>query len=288
MNTILYYFFYLFYLFIKYAPDFLKKFVLYLFFLLVWNFDFFRKKVVLANLKVAFPDLSDNERKKIAKQFYKNFISYMADIVENLDISKEQLAKKVEVIGEENIKKALESGKPVIFMTAHFGNWEVAPKVIGAFYSKLVVLMREFDNPKLGEFFKKSRNSFNIKTLNKRASAREIIKAFKNGEALGILIDQHSKSDKAERVLFFNQEVAFNKAISTLSKKFGAIVVPFFTYTKDKYVVEFLEPKSIGDESIHDFTQWQASIIEEMIKKYPSEYYWFHKRFKLKTPEIYE
>jgi KDO2-lipid IV(A) lauroyltransferase len=288
LNTLLYYLFYIFYIFIKYTPNFLKKPILHLFYILVYNFDFFRKKVVLANLKVAFPSLSENERKKIAKQFYKNFISYIADMVESLQISKEELSNKVEVIGEENIKKALSSGKPVVFMTAHFGNWEVAPKIIGAFYNKLTVLMREFDNPKLGEFFKKSRNSFNISTLNKKSSAREIIKALKSGNSLGILIDQHSKSPKAEKVLFFNQEVAFNKAVSTLSKKFDAVIVPFFTYTKDKYVIEFLEPKSIGEESIQDFTQWQATVIEDMIKKHPSEYYWFHKRFKLMSPEIYK
>ncbi len=282
MDTLLYYLFYTFYILIKYTPDFLKKYILNLFYFLAYHLDFFRKKVVLKNLEIAFPNLSEKERKKIAKQFYKNFVFYMADMVESLEISKEELANKVKIIGEENINKALKSGKPVVFMTAHFGNWEVAPKVIGAFYTKLTVLMREFDNPKLGEFFKKSRNSFNISTLNKRASARDIIKALKNGNALGVLIDQHSKSQKAEKVLFFNQEVAFNKAVSTLSKKFGAIVVPFFTYTQDKYVVEFLEPRSIGEnESIHNFTQWQANIIEEMIKKHPSEYYWFHKRFKL-------
>jgi KDO2-lipid IV(A) lauroyltransferase len=282
LDTLLYYLFYIFYVLIKYTPDFLKKYILNIFYFLAYHLDFFRKKVVLKNLEIAFPNLSEKERKKIAKQFYKNFIFYMADMVESLEISKEELANKVKIIGEENINKALKSGKPIVFMTAHFGNWEVAPKVIGAFYTKLTVLMREFDNPKLGEFFKKSRNSFNISTLNKRASARDIIKALKNGNSLGVLIDQHSKSQKAEKVLFFNQEVSFNKAVSTLSKKFGAIVVPFFTYTQDKYVVEFLEPRAIKEnESINDFTQWQANLIETMIKKHPSEYYWFHKRFKL-------
>jgi len=143
--------------------------------------------------------------------------------------------------------------------------------------------MREFNNPKIGDFFKKSRNSFNISTINKNASVREIIKAFKRGDSLGVLIDQHSTSKRAIKVKFFNQEVAFNRAVSTLAERFGAIIVPFFTYTKDGqdgYIIEFLEPKSIEDSSIQEFTQWQASTIEEIIKQHPSEYYWFHKRFK--------
>jgi KDO2-lipid IV(A) lauroyltransferase len=150
LDTLLYYLFYIFYVLIKYTPDFLKKYILNIFYFLAYHLDFFRKKVVLKNLEIAFPNLSEKERKKIAKQFYKNFIFYMADMVESLEISKEELANKVKIIGEENINKALKSGKPIVFMTAHFGNWEVAPKVIGAFYTKTLSLsysaltLREF------------------------------------------------------------------------------------------------------------------------------------------------
>ena len=283
MQNLLYYLFITFYNAVLYTPKALKKPVLYLFYLFAYNFDFVRKKVVLKNLEIAFPEKSKKEQKQIAKRFYKNFVFYLADIIDSLNISKEELKNRVKIVGEENIKKALESKKPVIFMTAHFGNWEVAPKVIGAFYNNMTVIMREFNNPKIGDFFKKSRNSFNISTINKKASVREIIKAFKRGDSLGILIDQHSGSKRAIKVNFFNQEVAFNRAVSTLAERFGAIVVPFFTYTKDGqdgYIIEFLEPKSIEDSSIQEFTQWQASTIEEIIKQHPSEYYWFHKRFK--------
>jgi len=282
INGLIYYLFLVFYFVVKYIPKKLKNIILNCFAWLIWNLDFFRKKIVLKNLEIAFPEKSEEERTKIAKEFYKKFVFYMAGIIENLDISINEL-KKIKVIGEKNLIKAKNTKKPIVFMTAHFGNWEVVPKIIGGIYeTPMVVLMREFDNPKLGEFFKKSRNSFNISTLNKKSSARDIIKSFKQGKALGILIDQHSKSDTAIDVEFFNKRVKFNRAVSTLAKKFGAIVVPMFSYEKDgEYHLEFLEPKEFSkNDTIESFTQWQASIIEEMIKKYPSEYYWFHKRFK--------
>jgi len=284
MNTLLYYLFIVFYFFVKYTPKPIKKPILYFFYLFVWNFDFFRKKVVLKNLEIAFPEKTEKERIQIAKQFYKNFIFYISDIIETMNTPKEELEQNIEIKGKEYLESALKEGKPVVFMTAHFGNWELAPKIIGAFYTPIAILMREFENKKLGEFFKKSRNSFNNFTINKRSSAREIIKAVKNGYSIGILIDQHSTADKAEKITFFNQEVTFNRAISTLAKKFKMTIVPVFTYKEnEKHIIEFLEPQKIGDKSIHEFTEWQGKVIEEMIKKHPSEYYWFHKRFKLTT-----
>ena len=282
MNDLLYYIFRFYYFLVTHTPKKLKKIIIDIFAFLVWHLDFFRKKVVLKNLEIAFPKMSKKERIKIAKQFYKNFIFYMTDIIDSLNISKEELRNKVIIKEEQNLKLALNSNKPIVFMTAHFGNWEVAPKVIGAFYKEMVVLMREFDNPKIGEFFKKSRSSFNISPLNKKKSAREIIKAFKENKALGVLIDQHSTSNTAIEVEFFNKKVKFNRGISTLAKKFDAIIVPMFTYFENgKYILEFQTPREFRNgDTIESFTQWQATTIENMIKRYPSEYYWFHKRFK--------
>ena len=282
MNNLVYYLFLIFYYLVKYTPKSLKKIILNFFTWFLWTFDFVRKKVVLKNLEIAFPEKSEKERIKIAKEFYKKFVFYMASIIEILDVSLDEL-KQIEVRGEENLLKAQNSNKPIVFMTAHFGNWEIVPKIIGGVYEiPMVVLMREFDNPKIGEFFKKSRNSFNISTLNKKSSAREIIKALKKGKAVGILIDQHSTNKTAIDVEFLGQKVKFNRAISTLAKKFGVVVVPLFTYEENgKDYLKILEPKEFSEnDTIESFTQWQANIIENMIKKYPSEYYWFHKRFK--------
>jgi len=249
---------------------------------IVWHLDFFRKKVVLKNLEIAFPNLTKSERVDIAKGTYKKFLTYFADMIKNIDITKEELTNKVTIVGKNYLEDALKSKKPIIFMTAHFGNWEFVPKVIGANYIPLVVLMREFENNEIAAIFAKNRNSFNIETINKDNATKDIIKAIKDNKAIAILIDQHSSSPKSIEVNFFNKRVKFNRGISVLAKKFNALIVPMFSYQiNNQYILEFLEPKEFSNnDTIESFTQWQASIIEDMIKKYPSEYYWFHKRFK--------
>ncbi|QCI29077.2 lysophospholipid acyltransferase family protein [Caminibacter pacificus] len=231
---------------------------------------------------MAFPHKSKPEKIKIAKNTYKNFLTFFEDTIE-FKKHPEKL-NEIEIIGEEYIITALKSNKPVILVTAHFGNWEISPKVIVKRYKKpMAVVMREIEDPKINNFFKKIRGNENIKLINKKRSSREIVKSLLHEKRiLGVLIDQRSNASTALKVKFFIPNTPFNPAVSKLSKSLKAIVVPGFSYKKEgKYVIEF-KPSRIftKNDSIQDFTQWQADIIEEMIKKYPDQYYWFHNRWK--------
>jgi KDO2-lipid IV(A) lauroyltransferase len=249
---------------------------------IVYYLDFFRKPIVLKNLDIAFPEKSKNEKTKIAKKTYKNFLTFFEDTI-HFKKHPEKL-NNIEVIGEEYILNAIESGKPVILVTAHFGNWEISPKFINKKYKKpMAVIMREIENPKINKFFKKIRGSEDIKLINKKRSAREIIKALlKEKRILGILIDQRSKASTAVKVRFFKENTSFNPAVSKLAKSLKAVVIPGFSYKKDgKYVIEFKPSREFTDtDTIENFTQWQADVIEDMIKNHPSQYYWFHNRWK--------
>jgi len=249
---------------------------------LVYYLDFFRKPVVLKNLDIAFPEKSKKEKIKIAKNTYKNFLTFFEDTIE-FKKHPEKL-KDIKVIGEKYILEALNSNKPVILVTGHFGNWEITPRFIVNKYKKpMAVVMREIENEKINRFFKRIRANENIKLINKKNSAKDIVKAvLKEKRILGVLIDQNMSSDNAVRVKFFIKNTPFNPAVSKLAKSLKAVVIPGFCYKENgKYFIEFKNPKTFKEnDTIENFTQWQAEEIEKMIKKYPDEYYWFHKRWK--------
>jgi KDO2-lipid IV(A) lauroyltransferase len=246
---------------------------------IVYYLDFSRKKIVFKNLDIAFPEKSKDEKIKIAKNTYKNFLTFFEDSIE---FNKNPDNVKIKIEGEHYFKEAVNSNKPVILMTAHFGNWELMPKFVYKKYqTPLAIIMREIENPKINKFFKKIRgNNQDIKIINRKKSAREIIKAIiKEKRVLGILIDQFTRNKNAPKVIFFKKTV-FNPAISKLAKSLNAIVVPVFIYKKNnEYTIEFQESKTF-QKNIEEFTQWQASTIENMIKRYPDQYYWFHNRWK--------
>jgi len=249
---------------------------------IIYYLDFFRKPIVLKNLDIAFPKKNKKEKIKIAKNTYKNFLSFFEDTIEFKKNPKK--FENIEIKGEKYLIEALNSNKPIILMTAHFGNWEITPKFIYKRYKKpIAVIMREIENQKINKFFKKIRGDENIKLINKKNSAKEVVKSLiKEKRILGVLIDQNMNSDKAVRVKFFIENTPFNPAVSKLAKSLKAIVIPAFCYkANNKYILEFKKPKTFTEkDNIKDFTQWQANEIEEMIKKYPDEYYWFHKRWK--------
>ena len=246
-------------------------------YLIFYYLDFFRKPIVLKNLEIAFPEKSKKERIEIAKKTYKNFLTFFEDNV-NENFS------NIEIVNRKILEEAIKSNKPIILLTAHFGNWELSPKVITKeFNVQMAVVMREFQNEKIREFFKKIRSNENIKLINKRRSGKEIMKALlREKRVLGILIDQHTRNESAPVVNFF-KPTRFNPAVSKLAKATKAIVIPGFSYkTDNRYVIEF-HPYRTFEGSIEEFTQWQADEISEMIKKYPDQYYWFHNRWKERT-----
>jgi len=243
--------------------------------------DFFRKPIVFKNLDIAFPQKSKKEKIKIAKETYKNFLTFFEDSVQ---YNKNLENLNLEIVGKDYLNTAINSQKPVIMMTAHFGNWELVPKIMSEkFNISSAVVMREIENPKINQFFKQIRGDSNVTFINKKRSAKEIIKVLKKEKkVVGILIDQYTRNENAPKINFFKKTV-FNPAISKLSKTLNAEVLPVFIYKKEnKYILEFKEPKIFDKEkdTIETFTQWQADIIENMIKKYPSQYYWFHNRWK--------
>jgi len=248
----------------------------------IYYLDFFRKPIVFKNLDIAFPEKSTKEKRKIAKNTYKNFLTFFEDTIEFKKNPKK--LNEIEVIGEEYILKALESQKPVILLTAHFGNWEISPKFIVRRYKKpMAVVMREIENPKINKFFKRIRGNEDIKLINKKRSSREIVKSLlREKRILGVLIDQRSNPSTAVKIKFFIPNTPFNPAVSKLSKNLKAIILPVFSYKKNnKYVLEFKKFNTYQDfNDIIECTQWQANVIEDMIRHHPDQYYWFHNRWK--------
>ena len=245
---------------------------------LFYCFDFWRKKIVFKNLDIAFPKKDKKEKVKIAKNFYKNFLKFFEDAIL---FNKNPSLLNINIKNKALLEEVLKLNEPVIFVTAHFGNWEILPKYISYQYKiPIAIVMRKIDHPKIDEFFKKIRGDNNIKIL-KKDDIRGIVRALKKEKRLvGILIDQYISNKKEPEITFF-KKTKFNSSVSRLSKSLDTMVLPVFIYLeKDKYIVEFKEPKRFENTTIEDFTKWQANTIEDMIKKYPDQYYWFHNRWK--------
>jgi KDO2-lipid IV(A) lauroyltransferase len=245
-----------------------------------------RKRDLFVNLDLVYPDMPKEEKIQLAKKIYENFVYNLFELFRNRNITKEKLVKKVEFVGLDKVKNYL--NKPVVFITAHYGNWEMMPLILGGVLEiPMSVVVRDLDIEFLNKFFKKSRETFNIETFNKKGALKNLIKALKNGRSVGIFVDQNTAREEGIDIEMFGLKALQTPSAALLSKKFDIPIIPVFIQREgEKYKVIFKEP--IIEKDINKNVQMQSKVIEEMIKEKPEEWYWFHRRFKHYYEEKYK
>ncbi|KAF0591123.1 MAG: lipid A biosynthesis lauroyl acyltransferase [Candidatus Campylobacter infans] len=258
---------------------------------LFYKFDKKHTKIMLANLKMCGYD--EQEAKKIIKSCYKNFAYFGLSFLKNQGASKEQILNQVRFENAQMVKDALNSGKALIFQTAHYGNWELMSIACAAYFGvSISVVGRNLDNVKMNKILSKNRTRFNIELIPKSGAARGVLNALKNGRVVGMLVDQNTAAKDGIECKFFGKKILHTPAASIFAQKLNALIVPTFVHQDgDISVISFYEPISLdalGKDSIQIATQLQSDATERVIRKKPDEYFWMHKKFKHFYESIYE
>ena len=251
-----------------------------------------RRHIIHANLRLCFPKMPENEMKTIGIHSYKNLLYNIASLV---DKNKTSLLERVTFEGREVVDNAIKEGKNIIFITAHFGMWEVLSSAIALGFKKpFSVVGRELDSPLMQKELKIGREKIGVGLINKRGALKGMIKVLNKKEMLGLLIDQSLPASASVDVTFFGKKVTQTPSASILAHKFDALIIPIFITSKDfkHHTVTCHTPIMIDktlpkEEDLKRLNQAQANIIETEIKKYPTEWFWSHKKFKVYNREIY-
>lgn len=250
-----------------------------------------RRHTILTNLNLAFEEtLSHDEKERIAKECYEIFAIYLGlNFIKNQNIDKKTALKNVSFKNEQYLNDALNSGRGVIIATAHFGQWELFSLAMAAKFGGVSVVGRKLDSTAMDKILQKNREQFDIEVIEKSGAARGILRALKQRRLVGILVDQNTAKSEGVEIKIFAKRALHTPAASTLALKSGALIVPAYISQKgDLSQIEFYPAIDTGllcekfgkEEGILMATQMQAHSCEDAIKKSPSEYFWFHKRFK--------
>ena len=260
---------------------------------LVYLFNKEHKKIVRANLDFVYENrLSDEEKTQIAKESYKNIIYNAFEFIENQTLDLEGFEKKITIENEEYILNAIKNNRKIILVTAHYGNWEFGNTYIPLKYGPTTMVGRPMKNKYLNKELDATRTRTRTKMLTKKDASRGLLKALKEGDIIGLVIDQYNKHGIESK--FFGHKVKQVDSSSRLAIKFDAIILPLF-FTREEFghykakFYEPIEPSSFSGESqIQDLTQAQVDIIEQHILKKPEQWLWQHKRFKKYNTNIYK
>jgi len=249
------------------------------------------RRVGMFNLRLAFPEWTDRARAKVLRGLFRNFGRMLADFAHFPRLNRANIERFIIYDGFEAYARAREQGKGVLFLTAHFGNWELSSFAHGVYGYPLNFIVRELDNRRLDAFINQYRCLSGGRAIEKKDAAREVLRAFHHGEAVGILADQNMLPTDGAFVNFFGRPACTTMAPARFVRKTGAAIVfglAIWDEKLKKYRLRF-EPVSWirredPEEEILANTQNFTRLIEEQVRRYPDQWLWVHRRWKARPP----
>lgn len=246
----------------------------------------YRKKVVKGNLALVFPEKSDKERNRIAKEFYQHLCDMIFESIKSLSISKEELGKRFQYENLEYLEKLHTEGRSVLLMCGHYASWEWSGLLAQLNPLKSYAVYKKLDNPYFDSLVKRIRGRFGGIIVPNKQIAKVLYRKFKEGEQTITLIlsDQTPKKGAfKERQPFMGIDVPVFTGTEELAKllDFSAVYFHVEKVKRGQYRARFIplaeHPKEHPDFEI---TRLFLDEVEKQIKKEPAYYLWSHKRWK--------
>jgi KDO2-lipid IV(A) lauroyltransferase len=243
----------------------------------------FRKKtLILKNLDRAFPNEEIDNEKKI-KKIWENYGRILSDYIYLKDFRNGTKNNYINVEGREILNSIKKKKSPVVFVSGHFNNFELMAMEIEKNDIKIEAIYRPLNNLFLNPIMENIRKKYICKRQIKkgRGGTREILKLFKNGVSIALMIDQRVSEGK--KIKFFNHEAYTTTIPAQLIKKFGCDVIPVHIERNKRYHfnIKFFEPISFDkNKNIMQVTLELNKILEKMILKNPDQWIWTHNRWK--------
>jgi KDO2-lipid IV(A) lauroyltransferase len=247
-----------------------------------------RREVTLENLRGAYPEKSEEAIDAIALAVFRNMGKLFYEICWFTCMDDDELLGRVTISGEEHIQAAYEKGKGVLVLTAHFGNWELMP-VLGAHLKHpCSYVYRPLDAAALETFLARTRTRYGGTKIPKKRSFRKILRFLDKKGLVFLLMDQNVRREEGVFAPFFNKPASTNKGLALLAMKTGAPVVPVFLIREEIGFKGLILPEipliDTGDKEkdIEANTLAYNRVIESVVRQYPEQWFWVHRRWKTK------
>lgn len=246
-----------------------------------------RRNVVFKNLKIAFPNKSDGELISIAEKSYYHFSRLVLEIMCIPKMSKDELYARVTCKEIPELKEIYNEGRGLIFLTAHFGNWEYGaisvPMQMGTIMYPIVKPQR---NPYVTDWLKKMRETHGNRVIPLGMSIRDIYKVLKDGKLLGVVGDQRGPKG-GMRVKLFGRDTSIYGGTAELVLKLKVpIFVLFAVRIEGSQFTAFTEQIEIDnlpeeyDEQVKEINQRYMNLLEKYVRLYPEQWFWMHNIWK--------
>lgn len=244
---------------------------------------FFRSKNVIKNNLIKFDStLTPEKIADVSKEMWGNYGRILSEYPYISNFRKGDLDEYIKIENKEKLDK-IKSGQPVVFVSAHFSNFELMAMVIEKAGINLSAIYRPLNNKMVNSIMEPLREKYICKNQIKKGinGVRESLKFFKKGTSIAIMIDQ--RVSEGEKINFFSYPAHTTTIPAQFVKKFGCKIQPVHIerYKKIYFKISFDEQIIIeDDENITSISLKLNQWLENKIRKNPSQWIWTHDRWK--------
>ncbi len=245
-----------------------------------------RRRVALENLSLAYPDSTEEWRKKTVRGCYRHLAWMVAEYLSLVRDPSQVLSWVTEVSGKEILDGLKESDGGAIILAAHMGNWELLAAWLAQSGYPLTAVVRNPDDPNMAELIGNYRARMGVGTIEKQFIMKDAVKFAKKGGFLGLLPDQAWNSSGI-RGPFFGHMCYTAGGPAAIAHLAGVPVVPVVSYRlapfRHRVVVSPPIPMAGGsdrNEALRENTFRMNKAVEDMIRPFPEQWLWLHRRWK--------
>lgn len=255
---------------------------------LVYKVDRRHRLVADENLRLAFPDLDDTQRDAMVRGVYRHFIGLVVSMIylpRHFHIT--SWKRYLDIDEPKPLIAALLSGRPLMIVTGHFGNWELGNYVFGLLGFRMASVARRLDNPYLHDYILSFRARWGHELLDKSEDYERMLEVLQQVGILATLGDQDA-GQRGLYVDFFGRPASTHKAMALMALQYRTpILVMGGAKTGEPMrhrtlIEDIILPEDYDDhpDAVRVLTQRMTAGIERMARRYPEQYFWLHRRWK--------
>ena len=252
---------------------------------LAHRLDARHRRVALANVAAAFPDLAEDARRRLVHDCFRHFGGMLFDRLSMTRFDAEGICRRVSLDGWEHLLRAERQGRGLLLLTAHLGSWEMLGDPVSIYRGPSYAIARPADNPHLDRQTRRLRERFGVVTINRRGAARRALRALKNGERVWILADQRVHPHEGVELPFLGRPATTSTMAARLALRCGAPAVPIFCYPepRGRFRIEVrpaIPPEGSGTGAAAALTARYVAATEAEIRRHPEMWLWMHDRWR--------
>ncbi len=238
-------------------------------------------------LKRSFPEMTPAAIEKIIRSMYSHLGMNIIESARMASLKDSYVKQHIRCTGTEIVEKVLSEGRGALALTAHVGNWEIAsallPRILGI---KMSIVAKPIKGRGLDSYVRETRSRFGLQILSAKGSYRDCLRALRENQLIGFVLDQNMIRREGEFVEFFGRPACTTLGLAHLAARTGAPVIPIFARRYDtasheiKIYPPLEPPRDKERESLIEATKKYTAFIEQVIRRHPEQWIWIHRRWR--------